>query len=795
MRHSLFFLAVLPCVFGIFGKKCVVDPIENRWPDMGKICHDPLEYNHIAIEQAIIDDPEIQMYLQDASKIYQPAVPYDDPHICPLDIGNPSGPQIVECGSICPSSYTNLTTVWFEYEPGRTTMCNVMRPWQQIVYYMQCGTKYPLVDGMDNSFQCVPEDLIRRKIAVYCPNIVPQCRKMDIDLPQHCAASKFQCRQKKVSQQSKLDNLFASFGTTRNTGGGGIIYSDNPLLAANRHVRFAQGVRSSTVNWKVTRGDTVQSQSGRWSVAPREHSSTRTKKTRSSRSPYNWLITSGNSQATATTEAMSKKRHRPKTFSPLVIETVHSSSGRWSVGSPEQPLRRPPSTPFNWLVRSSQESPQNTESLPDIGQQSLNTDSLPDIDMSPITQDIQEATDVDMSPITQDTQEATDVEQPYASSRRTTPKNWLLASTLKPSNSQAYTSEELYRPWSTSKASTSQTYTSKDPVDMSQMTPSTQDRQKATVVDNTPYEWETDTDLDIHSVEEGHRHTDVGKSMTLLFSMNCRTPSDKLFTYAIAVIPCICQEGVITLLYVYNHSFTHPSLNCRLTHFNTILDSCKSSVVANDNGSPLFLCICINHQQVNDNTNIFLIADNTPPEEQPAEIGEGHRPTVVDIHSVDEGQMGTDVGKSMTLLFSMNCRTPSYKLFTYAIPVIPCICQEGVITSLYVYNHSFTHPSRNCRLTHFNTIVDSCKSSVVANDNGSPLFLCICINHQQVNDNTNIFLIADNTPPEEQQDQIGEGHRPTVVAEPPHIIERPDSEQGQKLSWQLERKTTKRQTK
>ncbi|VDI12330.1 Hypothetical predicted protein [Mytilus galloprovincialis] len=66
-----------------------------------------------------------------------------------------------------------------------------------------------------------------------------------------------------------------------------------------------------------------------------------------------------------------------------------------------------------------------------------------------------------MSPITQDTQEATDVEQPYASSRRTTPKNWLLASTLKPSNSQAYTSEELYRPWSTS---TSQTYTSKDPV-------------------------------------------------------------------------------------------------------------------------------------------------------------------------------------------------------------------------------------------------------------------------------------------------------------------------------------------
>lgn len=59
--------------------------------------------------------------------------------ICPIDIGNPGGPQIVECGSICPSSYANLTTVWYEYEPGRTTMCNVIRPWQQVVYYMQCG--------------------------------------------------------------------------------------------------------------------------------------------------------------------------------------------------------------------------------------------------------------------------------------------------------------------------------------------------------------------------------------------------------------------------------------------------------------------------------------------------------------------------------------------------------------------------------------------------------------------------------------------------------------------------------
>lgn len=73
-------------------------------------------------------------------------------------------------------------------------------------------TKYPLVDGMDDSFQCVPEDIIRRRIAVYCPNIVPQCRKMDIDLPQHCAASKFQCRSKKVSKSSQVDRLFSMFG-------------------------------------------------------------------------------------------------------------------------------------------------------------------------------------------------------------------------------------------------------------------------------------------------------------------------------------------------------------------------------------------------------------------------------------------------------------------------------------------------------------------------------------------------------------------------------------------------------
>jgi hypothetical protein len=80
-----------------------------------------------------------------------------------------------------------------------------------IVFFIS-RTKYPLVDGMDDSFQCVPEDIIRRRIAVYCPNIVPQCRKMDIDLPQHCAASKFQCKSKKISKSAQVDNLFSMFG-------------------------------------------------------------------------------------------------------------------------------------------------------------------------------------------------------------------------------------------------------------------------------------------------------------------------------------------------------------------------------------------------------------------------------------------------------------------------------------------------------------------------------------------------------------------------------------------------------
>jgi hypothetical protein len=31
------------------------------------------------IEQAIRDDPEMQMYLEDATRIYTPAVPYDNP--------------------------------------------------------------------------------------------------------------------------------------------------------------------------------------------------------------------------------------------------------------------------------------------------------------------------------------------------------------------------------------------------------------------------------------------------------------------------------------------------------------------------------------------------------------------------------------------------------------------------------------------------------------------------------------------------------------------------------------------
>jgi hypothetical protein len=31
------------------------------------------------IEEAVRDDPDIQTYLEDASKIYRPAVPYEDP--------------------------------------------------------------------------------------------------------------------------------------------------------------------------------------------------------------------------------------------------------------------------------------------------------------------------------------------------------------------------------------------------------------------------------------------------------------------------------------------------------------------------------------------------------------------------------------------------------------------------------------------------------------------------------------------------------------------------------------------
>lgn len=35
----------------------------------------------------------------------------------------------------------------------------------------------------------------------------------------------------------------------------------------------------------------------------------------------------------------------------------------------------------------------------------------------------------------------------------------------------------------------------------------------------------------------------------------------------------------------------------------------------------------------------------------------------------------------------------------------------------------------------------------------------------------------------------------TLPAEPPHIIERPDSEQGQKLSWQKDKKPRKDEPK
>jgi hypothetical protein len=45
MKFIVVLLTLVSCTYSMLQPKCVVNPREHRWPDVGKICHESLEYN------------------------------------------------------------------------------------------------------------------------------------------------------------------------------------------------------------------------------------------------------------------------------------------------------------------------------------------------------------------------------------------------------------------------------------------------------------------------------------------------------------------------------------------------------------------------------------------------------------------------------------------------------------------------------------------------------------------------------------------------------------------------------
>ncbi|XP_063402129.1 uncharacterized protein LOC134686389 [Mytilus trossulus] len=212
-------------VLGVSGAYKCMDPPEMHWPDRVRICDGNfknnlgcddkrLTYNHDIIESALQADRDLLSFVEDSCKIYSPELPLEYEQ-CPID-GGDLGKTLGRCEKVCDGEYVNVTAVNVQMVDERTKVsrwskCYVIRPWEQKVYYMNCRSDKPTFASSTSSFKCVPDNFIRRRVAVFCPEFKEhQCQKVDIELPTNCAASRFECVKPKKSKQQNVDSFFDS---------------------------------------------------------------------------------------------------------------------------------------------------------------------------------------------------------------------------------------------------------------------------------------------------------------------------------------------------------------------------------------------------------------------------------------------------------------------------------------------------------------------------------------------------------------------------------------------------------
>ncbi|CAG2219280.1 unnamed protein product [Mytilus edulis] len=178
-------------VLGVTGAYKCMDPPEMHWPDKVRICD-----GEFGNSPGCNDDYTI---------------PYNQQ--CPID-GGDLGKTLGRCEKVCDGNYVNVTAVNVQMVDEKTqnfrwSKCYVIRPWEQKVYYMKCKSDRPTFES--SSFKCVPDNFIRRRVAVFCPEFKEhQCQKVDLELPTNCAASRFECVQPKKTKQQSVDSFFDS---------------------------------------------------------------------------------------------------------------------------------------------------------------------------------------------------------------------------------------------------------------------------------------------------------------------------------------------------------------------------------------------------------------------------------------------------------------------------------------------------------------------------------------------------------------------------------------------------------
>ncbi|VDH92398.1 Hypothetical predicted protein [Mytilus galloprovincialis] len=215
---------VLFALLGVSAAYKCSEPAEIDWPDKVRICDNAFgqnpacddtryPYNYQHIEDALKADKDLLSFVEDSCKIYSPELPVEYEQ-CPID-GGELGKTLGRCQKVCNGVYKNITAINVQMMDDKTmamrwSKCYVVRPWEQKVYYMKCLNDVPST-FTSTSFRCVPDNFIRRRVAVFCPEFKEhQCQKVDLELPTNCAASRFECVQPKKTKKQSVDNFFDS---------------------------------------------------------------------------------------------------------------------------------------------------------------------------------------------------------------------------------------------------------------------------------------------------------------------------------------------------------------------------------------------------------------------------------------------------------------------------------------------------------------------------------------------------------------------------------------------------------